>query len=170
MIVLFVVCFIWAFPSFLLHNLLHEGSHAVIALAAGAKNIRMHLFPSNDLGYFTWAYVKYDSVEDTTIMKAMPASPIFIEMPWLIGFTIMLYTLPIGWWTGIIIVECISSVVDLTNWFSGYWNPLPNRHCDAEKIRATLGFDRWVGKLVSALLLVPMVVVVGGIVKAFMEI
>lgn len=149
MTLFFIVAAAWALPSFFLHNVLHEGSHALVALLTGGRNVRLWPFPSRDGGYFTWAHVTYDG----TVSPWFYVAPLVAESVWLSWTLPLMFFLPFGPWTAIFAVECVSSLVDMTTWLLGWWNPTPNDACDAEVTRREFGFSRGVGKALSLLLL-----------------
>lgn len=165
---LILTALLWALPSFLLHNVLHEGSHALAAWWAGCTNIRLYPFPSRKLGYFTWAHMTYTQKGNFARLRWVPIAPIMGEALWLTPVLPLLFFTPVGWWSGLLLVESISSIVDSTVWMLGFWNPSPNPYSDAETFRSDFGFTRLTGKLYSLLLLLPATLVAWGIVRLFL--
>jgi hypothetical protein len=143
---LYLPAILWIPFSFLLHNIIHEAAHGATAIAYGGKILSFWPFPSRRTGYFTWAYV-----EHTPITRGAPAlliAPLVIELIWLFtALTLAMNTS--GAFQRVVLVEIVSSNVDVTVWLLGWWNPAPNKNCDAERFRAHLGFSRNAGKIGS---------------------
>lgn len=146
----------WALPSFLLHNVIHEGSHALVALASGATNVKLWPFPSRRLGYFTWAHFTYDGTLSDVDSAQVSTAPVSFETGWFTCFCILFGFIPFGWWSAFFAVECVSALVDLTVWFLGFWRPTENTECDAAKVRRFGNFSRGLGKVASLLWMLPL--------------
>lgn len=164
---LILVSLAWALPSFLLHNIIHEGAHCLVALAAKCTNVRLWPFPGKKLGYWTWAHMSYESKSaDYSRLRLIHAAPVVAELLWLAMALPALFFVPVGWWTGFFVVESVSSCVDMTTWFWGFWREPPNTYCDAESHRRDFNMSRSVGKAWSALLLPLWGLTVWGLFKA----
>lgn len=154
--IVLLVALAWAAPSFLLHNLIHEGAHAVVALLFGASSVRIWPFPGKRTGSFTWAHVTYvGPVEGAGLWLLFPA-PLIAEILWFSLFVVLYSVLPMGWWFGLIACELVAPLVDMTTWFAGYWNPIIPYSCDAERFRIKKPFRRLTGKIASLVVLLPM--------------
>lgn len=163
-----LVALAWALPSFLLHNVIHEGAHALVALAAGCRDVRLWPFPGRKLGYWTWAHMTYETGSASFgTLRWLSVAPVFAELAWLVGFGTLLFVAPVGWWTGFLLVEPVSSLVDLTVWMLGFWREPPNPHSDAEVWRNDFRVTRRAARFGSLLLLLPMLVVGWGLVRVF---
>jgi len=165
---LILTALLWALPSFLLHNVLHEGAHALMAWFSGCTNIRLYPFPSRKLGYFTWAHMTYTTRGSLAWLRWISVAPVVGEFLWLLCVLPLLFFAPVGWWSGVVLVEGISSIVDSTVWMLGFWNPKPNPYSDAETFRRDFDFNRRTGKLYSLLLLLPATLVAWGLVRLFL--
>ena len=159
----FLVALAWALPSFLLHNVLHEGAHAVFALASGATNVKPWPFPGWKLGYFTWAHMSYDGTLSDVNEAEVSAAPVPVETVWFGLFVALFYFVPFGWWSAFLAVECVSSLIDMTVWFLGFWRPTENVQSDAAKVRRLGNFSRGVGKAASLSWMLPLVGVAVGL-------
>jgi len=137
---------LWAPFSFLLHNVIHEGAHSLATLAFGGKVTEFFPFPSKRTGYFTWAYVATTPIVRGTAL--MLAAPLMAETLWLSAF-LSLSFVTLGVLQKVLLVEVVSSNVDIVVWLLGWWNPKPNAHCDAERFRVKVGFSRTQGRLLS---------------------
>jgi hypothetical protein len=164
---LVIVALCWALPSFLLHNTLHEGAHALAAKMAGCTDIRLYPFPGRKLGYFTWAHMRYSVTSVSTDLRWISIAPVTAESLWLLLGLLLLFLAPIGWWSGVLLVEPISATIDLLTWMLGFWRPVASPDCDAEVHRNAFGFSRAAGKLYSLLLLPPAALVVYGAIRLF---
>lgn len=149
-----LVSLLWALPSFLLHNVIHEGAHCVVALLARCTNVRLWPLPGRSLGYWTWAHMKYEaSGANQGTLRFIHIAPVIAEMLWLSAALIALFFTPTGWWTGILLIEPVSSCVDLTVWCLGFWREPPNPYSDAERHRRVFGVTRVTGRLWSLVVL-----------------
>lgn len=160
-----VIALCWIPFSFLLHNMLHELAHAAEAIRNGAKITKIWPFPGMQLGYWTWAHVKFSGIKKMTALLSL--APVLVELVWLVIFsTLFLFT--DGWLQKIVLVEMISSNVDMTNWLLAWWRKIPNPSTDAERFRNDLGWTLGKAKVVSLLQIVVyllcVVVVIAGMV------
>ena len=159
---------LWALPSFLLHNIVHEGAHGLAALWAGGSEVKLWPFPGHRLGYFTWANMTYNPrTASSARLRFVAVAPLPAESLWLALFLPALFLAPVGWWSGLLLVESVSPLVDMTTWLLGWWNPKENPYCDAEVFRTDFSFSRLAGKLASLGLLLPAALVVWGAVRIF---
>ena len=159
---------LWALPSFLIHNIVHEGAHALVALWSGASDVKLWPFPGRRLGYFTFAHMTYTFRGTSYVrLRWVSIAPVFAEALWLALALLALFIAPVGWWSGFLIVEAVSPIVDCTTWLLGYWNPNRNPSCDAEVFRSDFSFSRLAGKLASLVLPLPAAFAVWGIVRIF---
>jgi hypothetical protein len=164
------VALLWALPSFLLHNVIHEGAHCLVALAARCPNVSLWPFPGRKLGYWTWAHMNYETKgADYPTLRLIHAAPVAAELLWLVLVLPALFFVPVGWWTGFFMVEAVSPLVDLTTWFWGFWREPPNPYCDAESHRRDFGMTRRTGRLWSAALLPLYGLVLWGVVRVFLS-
>lgn len=143
---------IWAPFSFLLHNLIHELAHGLTATWFGARIKSIWPFPSTRLGYFTWAYVDFTELKRG--IAPMLIAPVVAELLWMSAFGTAA-ALTYGWVQAVLMVEVVSSNVDIVVWLLGWWNPAQHSYCDAERFRTELKFSRTKGKLLSLLQLIP---------------
>jgi len=141
---------LWAPFSFLLHNVIHEGAHALVTVAYGGKVTAFFPFPSKRTGYFTWAHVATTTIRQGTAL--MLVAPVLAELLWLSIFLSLSFVTD-GVLQKILLVEVVSSNVDIVVWLLGWWNPKPTPYCDAERFRSLLNFTRTKGKLLSLVLL-----------------
>jgi hypothetical protein len=148
---------LWAPFSFLLHNVIHEGAHALITVVYGGRVTAFFPFPSKRTGYFTWAYVATTPL--TRGVALMLAAPVLAELLWLALFLSLSFVTD-GVLQKILLVEVVSSNVDIVVWLLGWWSPRPNPYCDAERFRKTLNFSRGLGKALS-LAFLPIALVCG---------
>jgi hypothetical protein len=97
----------------------HEGSHALAAMAEGAKVTKFVFWPSFDLGKFTWGHAGWES---STTWFAI-AAPYFCDL--LIFFVALLIILeakprPRWLWLNILIIGMLSPFINsVYNYFSG---------------------------------------------------
>ena len=148
-----VAALVWALPSFLLHNVIHEGAHALVALVSGARNVKLWPFPGWRLGYFTWAHMTYDGEVDEARVAAAPVS---FETVWFLAFAALFHFVSVPWLVPVFAVECVSSLVDMTVWFLGFWRPTENVFADASVVRVGLNVSRGLGKAVSLAWMLPL--------------
>jgi hypothetical protein len=141
---------LWIPFSVILHNLIHEGAHGLAAILNGGRILYVWPFPSRRLGYFTWAYVEYAPLSTGGLLLLI--APVIAELVWLAS-ALGLACLTHGGLRKVLLLEVVSSNVDIVVWLLGYWNPTRNEYCDAERFRSLLGFSRPVGKILSLLYL-----------------
>ena len=107
--------------SFFLHNIIHEGSHALMAKAFGAKDITLWPFPGRRMGgHFTWAHFTFKGPIVGGVAVAMVSiAPVFAELAWLLvmcGLSILAAGTPAALFLA---VELLFSAVDITTWGIG---------------------------------------------------
>ena len=139
-----IMALIWAPFTFLLHNVIHELSHAIIAVKNGATIVKFWPFPGKQLGYFTWAYVSYRDLEKETPM--LPLAPVITELILSTVFLLAFLFTP-HWIRGIFLAEVVSANVDITTWLLGYWRNPVNPACDAEQFRKQTDMSLGYGKM-----------------------
>jgi hypothetical protein len=83
-------------------------------------------------------------------MSLLLIAPVVAELIWLVPVLSVALTTT-GAVQKVTLVEVVSSNVDIVVWLLGWWNPTPNKHCDAERFRARHNFSRGAGKLWSLL-------------------
>jgi hypothetical protein len=49
-----IAALLWTPPSILLHTTIHEGSHALVAVAKGARITGFNVLPFREMNGFTW--------------------------------------------------------------------------------------------------------------------
>ena len=154
----------WAPFSFLLHNVIHEGAHALVAVATGGKVLSFWPFPSKKIGRFTWAHVVVDGVPAKGA-ALMYMAPLIAETLWVIGATVgfVLLSGPERW---ICLVEMISSNVDMGNWLSKLFLKSADPNSDALQVKKIWGDDRNLMRLVGVFLML-IIAQVGILLKVF---
>jgi hypothetical protein len=77
-------------PLFFLWNVVHEGSHALAALASGRRNIRLRPWPHKDPEWgFVFGSVHFDGVNTTLILMV----PYVVDVIACAGFVVAFYFL-----------------------------------------------------------------------------
>ena len=102
----------------------HEGSHALMALAQGARIQQFVFLPSiGQDGGLLWGYVSYEG--STTWLTS--AAPYFVDLLTYLVFFAICYSvqsLPRWLWLNLVIVGMISPMVNsLYNYQAGFWRP-----------------------------------------------
>ena len=135
-----LVLLLWSPISFLLHNIIHEGSHAVAVKLSGASVKEMWFLPSYKLGYFTFAHIKWVGQLSKNKYIFVLVAPLIGEAIWLAIFVPLAvvsfingYDMPIKLF---LLIEVASSVVDASVWALGWFRNRP--HTDGGRIRQLL--------------------------------
>jgi hypothetical protein len=131
---------LWAPVSFLLHNAIHEGSHAAAVKIVGGNVKKIWLLPSYKLGYFTFGHVLWEGKASKWQQVFITSAPLIGETIWLTVF-IPLATVSIvnGWIMPvklILLTEVVSTIIDASVWALGWIRNRP--HTDGGKVRAIL--------------------------------
>lgn len=117
-----VVALVWALPSYFLHCVIHEASHALVVRRLGGTILSVRLLPSWDskLRKLTFASITYKTPPDLVRVGHLEVAlaPVSIEYAW-IGIMAVLSLLVPAPWVGVLIVEVLSSIVDLGVWHVG---------------------------------------------------
>ena len=120
----------WLPLTFLLHNALHESSHAIVARAAGAEITGFWLFPNNHLGRFTFAYVTYRGKIEGKMYLLLLVAPLIIETLWIIIMgSLLIIAFSFAWPLLVkllLIGEILSALTDMTTWWIGWFRKSPN--------------------------------------------
>jgi hypothetical protein len=113
-----------ALPVYLTFGTLrHEGSHALLATVEGAKVTKLVIWPSTDLGRFTWGYTQWTGQTDWVVSFA----PYLCDLIWFVGF--FLLCTRIRWrnhllWLNLVIFGLISPLVNSgLQWIVGFLSP-----------------------------------------------
>lgn len=92
----------------------HEGSHALAAMAEGAKIERFVVFPSTELGRFTFGFTQFSGRTDWFVLFA----PYLCDLLWFVGFFFVCTRIRLRFhalWLNLVILGLISPLVN-----SGY--------------------------------------------------
>jgi hypothetical protein len=115
---------LFALPVYVTFGTLrHESSHALLATIEGAKVTNMTIWPSTDLGRFTWGYTQWDGKTDWVVSFA----PYFCDLIWFVGFFLLITR--IRWrthwvWLNLVIFGLISALVNSGwQWLAGFFSP-----------------------------------------------
>lgn len=179
-----IAAVVWAPLSFLLHNVIHEGAHALAALWAGSTSVRLYPFPSKLTdGRWSWAHMDYEpprslstDLKAAARLKWLSVAPVIAEVVWWHLAILALVRLSalsgpaadglhLHWWAALVVVECISPLVDCVTWVLPWWRKDPHPFTDAEVHRSDWGFRIERGRLWSLLLLSPSAVTVSGLIS-----
>jgi hypothetical protein len=137
-----IVALCWVPFSFLLHNVVHEGAHAVVAKAAGSTVTRFWPFPGWRAGYFTWAHVLYQPEVRGSAYVWMQVAPVIAEFVWM-SDAFSAFLLTSGWLQLVLLVEVVSANVDIVNWWlKGFWFRDANPAYDSSKFLKTGVFSK----------------------------
>jgi hypothetical protein len=109
-----------AYPVYqIIGTIRHEGSHALAAMAEGAKVTKFVFWPNFDLGRFQWGYVEWEGVRTWFAL----AAPYFCD---LLTFFVALLIIreakprPRWLWLNILIIGMLSPLVNsVGNYFGG---------------------------------------------------
>jgi hypothetical protein len=127
-----IAALLWTPPSILLHTTIHEGSHALVAVAKGARITGFNVLPFRENERFYMGRVTFDRSFDEGQMRSISMAPFWAESIWLIGSSIGLRHAKADWLKAILVVEVVASLVDLTAWaLSSRWEGgdlYPHRH------------------------------------------
>jgi hypothetical protein len=114
--------FLWilAYPVYqTIGTIRHEGSHALAAMAEGAKVTKFVFWPNFDLGNLRWGYVNWDG--STTWFTT--AAPYFCDLiTFFVSLLVILEVKPRRrWlWFNVLIIGVVSSLVNSAyNYFGG---------------------------------------------------
>lgn len=127
---------LWLPCSYILHLILHEGSHVIMGRIFGIEST-FHLFPKRlPDGRFVFAYTSY---KDNKVNKLsdnkrllISAAPLITELIWIVITGLLLGLLGFNWF---LLIEYISSIIDSLVLLVGFFTLKPN--IDAEKIYRT---------------------------------
>lgn len=155
---------VWAGASFLVHNLIHEGAHALVAVLGRANPVKLWPFPGRRLGYFTWAYMSYTGPLSASAARWIDVAPVIAETVWLVAFLALSFFVG-GWWRFFVTLEMLYALIDMTTWVLGWWTKRP--HTDAEGLRRLFGWSTAKARALSFLLLVPMALAILAVVLMF---
>ena len=142
-----LVALAWAPFSFLLHNIIHEGAHALVARLQGARITAFWPFPGTKLGYFTFAHIKWEGTLNPKQMSRVLVAPVVAEIFWMVA-ALVGFALTDGWLRMVLLVEVISSNVDIANWwFQGFYIVGKRPNCDATRFAELTGLNPNVGRI-----------------------
>jgi hypothetical protein len=146
-----VAAVLWLPLSFLLHNIIHEGAHALAALLLGGGPVTLWPFPGKRTGNFTWAHMTYTKGLSPRKEALMTIAPVMAELLWASVFMavmsnsggLVLFLLPM--------VEILFSCIDMTTWSLGAWTE--HSYADGFKFGNRMGWTPLKMKLVTLALL-----------------
>ena len=137
---IFLVLAIWSPLSFLLHNVIHEGSHAIAIKITGGSVKKIWLLPSYKLGYFTFAHVLWTGKATKWQQIFISSAPLIGETIWLTVFVPLATVSIVNGWpmpiTVFFLTEVASSIIDASVWAMGWVRNRPQT--DGGKVRAIL--------------------------------
>jgi hypothetical protein len=122
---------VWAIPSFFLHTTIHEGSHALAAVAYGGQVTNFEVWPSTQHGNLTFGYTVSQFRSGDLADRAAPlihAAPAITEAVWMIGAAIAYRNTDSEILKGMFLTEMLASLVDMTKWLFSAWSPNGDAH------------------------------------------
>ncbi len=115
---------LWIAPSFVLHDALHEGSHAAAIALQGGHVTKLSLLPHVEKGELVFAEVQALQLPD----KAYPMTaiaPVIVESIWLAGATWAFFNTNNQIAKGILRTEMLAALLDIFVWGLGAWTMSP---------------------------------------------
>ena len=91
-IICIVSLVVWAAASFIVHNAIHELSHAGVVTWYGGKVTELWLFPTFLSGRFVFAFTSFNAKLSDKQLKHVLISPLVSESIWFLVFASLLVT------------------------------------------------------------------------------
>lgn len=138
-----VAALLWIAPSFGLHIAVHEGSHALAAIAVGAQVTDFKPYPhmSEYHGKMVWGSMSFKGNLNPGQLALIAIAPFVVEAAWSLIAAHLSSTLPKDHWLrGILLVESAAALIDMTNWSLDPWKR-NNQSSDAMEFGYNTGIE-----------------------------
>lgn len=134
---LFWLAVLWLPISLLIHNVVHEVAHIVVALMHGLRVKTLWPLPGWHDGRFHWAYAEVEGALSPKGLSWFAIAPVIAEIVWLICASIG-FALSYDELRTIMFIEMLIANADIINWIRPWWMAIPDPQSDAELYRASV--------------------------------